>query len=109
MGGYLNPGLEGFQSGFPGNSTLDDPLNYLLDRRKVTPQVNDKDTQLSAAALLLLENGKTTHSAVTLHSLLVGVFLKKVWKKTEFIMISHILSRTLSNSYNTIAPGHIRY
>jgi len=63
----------------------------------VTPQLNGKDSQLSAAALLFLENRKTTHIAVTLHSLIIGVFHKKEWKKTEFTLISHILCKALSN------------
>lgn len=53
----------------------------------MTPQLNGKDTQLSAAALLFLENGKTTHIAVMLHSLVIGVFPREVWKKTEFIPV----------------------
>lgn len=74
------------------------PPLMTLASRKATPQLNGKDTQLSAAALLFLENGKTTHIAVTLHSLVIGVLPKKVWEKTDFIPISHILGQALSNS-----------
>lgn len=58
---------------------------------KIAPQLNSKDIHLSAAASLVLENGRTAHLAVTLRKVIIEVFSKKVWEKTEVTSISHIL------------------